>query len=378
MAEPTLLRSINMQAVLRTIRENGPISRADVARLTNLSRVTVSATVRILVQQGYVRELPPVVTPTGKRAVPLEAARDLKHAIAAVADGEELWVARVNLVGDPVRVVNRPAVRSGEELERALAELVPEAQGGVEADAVMGLGVALTGIVDAAKGSVLFSRHLGYSHDPLAHRLSERLGGMPVTLENDVNAMLLGEHLRHRRGDDRTTTIMLRLGQGVGGAIMMRGRLHHGNAHMAGEVSDLLTLGPLGGALTMEDALGGAELLARLRSADPSITGLSEVVSERGRSRQTQAIIEDAQIRLNNTVLNICMLLAPDTVVVAGPGWAQDLLFDSLRDALSARLPVPVSVRFVTDPVRAALWGAAAVAFSSHPLTSPVPSVWAN
>ncbi len=378
MAEPTLLRSINMQAVLRTIRERGPISRADVARLTNLSRVTVSATVRILVQQGYVRELAPFLTTGGKRAVPLEAARDLKYAIAAVADGEELWVGCLNLAGEPVRVVNRPQVRSGQELERLLPELAREAGAGVEGTTIMGLGLALTGIVDAGTGRVLYSRHLGYDHDALAARLSDRLGGLKVTLENDVNAMLLGEHLQHMRSADRTTTIMLRFGQGVGGAIMLHGRLHHGHAHMAGEVSDLLTLGPLGGTLTMEDALGGTALLARLQAVDPSLTSLSEVVSQRRRSPAVEAVLDDAQVRLDNAVVNICLLVAPDTVVLAGPGWAQDLFYEPLRAALAQRLPVPLSVRFVIDPVRAALWGAAAVALSAHPLTSPVPSVWAT
>jgi predicted NBD/HSP70 family sugar kinase len=376
-AEPALLRAINMQAVLRTIRERGPISRADVARVTSLSRVTVSATVRILLQQGYVRELPPVLTTAGKRAVPLEAARDLKYAIAAVADGEELWVGCLNLMGEPVRVLNRPRVRDGQELERLLPDLVREAGSAVEGTTIMGLGLALTGIVDASKGTVLYSRHLGYDHDALACRLSERLGGMRVTLENDVNAMLLGEHIHHLRSENRTT-IMLRLGQGVGGAIMIHGRLHHGHAHMAGEVSDLLTLGPRGGTLTMEDALGDATLLRRLRDADPSVQSLSDVVSEWGRNEAIRAIVEDAQARLHNAVLTICLLVAPDTVVLAGPGWAQDLFYEPLKAVLAKRLPVPLTVRFVADPVRAALWGAAAVVLSAHPLTNPVPSVWAT
>jgi glucokinase len=275
-----------------------------------------------------------------------------------------------------VRVLNRPQVRTGAELERVLPDLALEVRRAVPADNVMGLGLALTGIVDAGRGTVLYSRHLGYDHDALAPRLSERLGGLSVTLENDVNAMLLGEQLHHKPGDRRATIVMLRLGQGVGGAIMLHGRLHHGNAHMAGEVSDLLTLGPSGLALTLEDALGGPHLLGRLRAADPTIGSLPEVVTERSRRPSVQSVLEDAQVRLTNSIMSICLLLAPDAVLLAGPGWAQDLFYEPIKAVLAEHLPVPVTVRFVSDPVRAALWGAAAVALAAHPLTSPVPSIW--
>lgn len=378
MAEATLLRSINTLAVLKAIRERGPLSRADAARLTGLSRVTVSATARILLQQGYIRELAPVLTDAGKRAVPLEVASDVRYAIAALADGANLWVGCFNLAGEPIRLLQRANVRTGSEVERELPTLVLEAGSTVDRSAVVGLGLAMTGMVDAGRGTVLFSRRLGYDHTPLAARLSERLGGLPVHLENDVNAILLGEYLEHQRPDQRTTAVLLRLGPGVGGAIMLRGRIHHGNAHMAGEVANLLTLGPNGDALGLEDALGDAGLLARLQAVAPEIATIGKACELAPGDDDVAAILEDARVRLHSTVVNLCLFMAPDTVVLAGPNWVKEFFFEPLRAALQTELPVPVRLHFVSDPLRAALWGAAATALASHPLTNPAGHVWTN
>ena len=95
------------------------------------------------------------------------------------------------------------------------------------------VGVAAAGFVDAAGARVRFAPHLSWRDEPLRDRLSDRLG-LPVLVANDANAALWGEaRFGAARGADHV--LMVTLGTGIGGALLVAGRLHTGRNGMAGE-----------------------------------------------------------------------------------------------------------------------------------------------
>ena len=368
MAQPQLLRALNMQAVLASIKERGPLSRADIARLTGLSRVTVSATVQALIGQGFVREREAIHTPLGKRAVPVELVPDVHYVLAGWANGDSLWVGSMDVAGTPVRRVQRRGVSSDADLTRELPDAVSEALSGVPLDRVLGLGLAIAGIVDPVRGVVVSSRPLGYQRARLAPRLTDLLGGLSVTLENGVNATLLGDYLERGGADRKASVVMLTFRHGVGGAIMLHGKLYRGQANMAGEVSELVTMGRTGTPLRLEDAVGEPGLVRRLKEVRPDIGGVEEALMAAEADRALRAVLEDAGERLAMAVVNLCLLLAPDTVVMTGPPWIQRVYYEPVRSAVSQGVPIAVGVRVLEDPLSAVLRGAAAVQMAAHPL----------
>ncbi|GGF31588.1 glucokinase [Marmoricola endophyticus] len=99
--------------------------------------------------------------------------------------------------------------------------------------AVEAVGIAAAGFVDAAGSRVMFAPHLSWRDEPLRDRLGARLG-LPVTVANDANAALWAEHV-HGRARGARDVVMVTLGTGIGGALMIDGRLHVGRNGMAGE-----------------------------------------------------------------------------------------------------------------------------------------------
>ncbi|PFG42571.1 putative NBD/HSP70 family sugar kinase [Isoptericola jiangsuensis] len=113
-------------------------------------------------------------------------------------------------------------------------------QAGVPVSAVTGVGVGVPGLVDADDGTVRHAVNLGLNGDPLelAALLSDRLGGVGVEVENDLNAAAVGAaHLvEAESGSGATDLAFLALGTGLAAGLVLGGRLRRGASGAAGEI----------------------------------------------------------------------------------------------------------------------------------------------
>ncbi len=98
---------------------------------------------------------------------------------------------------------------------------------------VAAVGIGAAGFVDSARSSVMFSPHLAWRNEPLRARVGERIG-LPVVVDNDANASALGES-RFGAGVGQRFIVCVTLGTGIGGALVIDGRVHRGANGMAGE-----------------------------------------------------------------------------------------------------------------------------------------------
>ncbi len=115
-------------------------------------------------------------------------------------------------------------------VEDALTEAVHEVAAGAE---ILGVGVAAAGFVDAEGERVMFAPHLPWQGAPVRDRLEERWG-VPVVLENDATAAAHAE-ATYGAARDADLALVVTLGTGIGGGIVLGGRLHRGHNGMAGE-----------------------------------------------------------------------------------------------------------------------------------------------
>ncbi len=107
----------------------------------------------------------------------------------------------------------------------ALAEKLLTATG-ISKTEVVGLGIGSPGMIDSKKGEVVFSGNLNWTHFPIAEETAKRIG-LPVKLANDANVAALGE-TKFGCGKDYDNTILITLGTGVGGGIVIDGKLFEG------------------------------------------------------------------------------------------------------------------------------------------------------
>jgi glucokinase len=242
-------------------------------------------------------------------------------------------------------------------------------------------GLALPGHFDAARGTGVLLPNLrgDWTGRPIAGPVAERLG-LPVTLVNDVRALTLAE-LRMGAGRGATDLVCIALGTGVGGGVVIGGRVHLGLGH-AGEIGHT-TVDPDGpqcgcGNRGCLDRMASAEAIA----ADAGCATVEEAAAA-ARAGEAKALAAFARAgeRVGRVLAGAIVLLWPERVVVGGGvADAGDALLDPVRAEIRRRACVaPVDriaiVRAELGPhagaVGAALWGAEASASGPEPPRGP-------
>ncbi len=227
-------------------------------------------------------------------------------------------------------------------------------------------GLALPGHFDAGAG-VLLPNLLGdWVGRPIAGPVGEALG-VPVTLVNDVRALTLAE-LRLGAGRGACDLVCIALGTGVGGGVVIGGRLHLGLGH-AGEIGHTTVEpdGPLCGCGNRGclDRVAGADAIAAL-AGQPTVAAAAEAA--RGGDAVATAAFAQAGTYVGRALAGAVVLLWPERVVVGGGvADAGELLLAPVRDELRRRacvapiddIPVVAAeLGPVAGAVGAALWAA--------------------
>jgi predicted NBD/HSP70 family sugar kinase len=365
--------------VLEVVRERGTVSRAEIALDTGLARSTVSTLVGELQAAGLVveREDARVDGPASSGRPPLMLSLDpgAGAVIGIQFDHDYVRVAiadlSLTLLAEGVKAsdVDHDA-QSGLE---AAAELAGDllAQAGVERDRLIGAGVALSGPVDRSSGLVSSTTILsGWVGVDVSSWLSEHLG-VPVHVDNDANLGALAESvLGAGRGASEMAYVML--SSGIGGALILGGRLYRGAHGSAGEIGHISVdeTGPMcrcGSRGCLETLVGAAALIDLLRrSHGEEITIEQMIALARDGDPGCQRVIADAGRIVGRVTGAICNQFNPERIVVGGElALAGDLLLDPLRESIS-RYAIPAATEELTVAAgqlgdRAELMGALAL-----------------
>lgn len=230
---------------------------------------------------------------------------------------------------------------------------------GLSKGSLLGVGLGVPGPVDYEKGTVHFFPNIpGWKDVPLAKLLSRKTG-LPVIIDNDVNLMCLAEG-RFGAAVSSRNALCITLGTGVGGGILIDGRLYRGSSYLAGEIGHMpLNLdGPrcnCGGRACLERYVGNRYIALYARKAFGRQVSLEEL-SVLGRNGDKKAIRvwrgigEYLGVALSSAV----NLLNPDTIVIGGGvAEAGEVLFKQVRMVIAERA-MPDSAKAV-NVVRAEL-----------------------
>lgn len=238
-ADQRTVRHANLGVVLRHVAQKGPCSRARIAADTGLTRSTVSSLVADLIELDLLHEMgdPDLPRGVGRPAVPLQLG-SVVVGVGLEVNVDYLAVVVEGLAGD-VQVERRVyGDNRGSRPEEVLDRLAGEAREALHTVEerglrVAGVCVAVPGLVERDSGSVVVAPNLGWSAVPVAAELRERLG-LPVHAENESNLAALAEHWSGAaRGFDDFICIFGEIG--VGGGIVLDGRLHCGAHGFGGE-----------------------------------------------------------------------------------------------------------------------------------------------
>ncbi len=390
--EPALLYRLNQSAILDLIRNQGPISRVEVAKQLRLSAATVTRIVQKLLDENLVVEVAQGSSITGRKPILLQLNYKASFIIGVDQGGTKIAGAVADLEGELLarqRALSSEAGNSKasnldrlltviEELLSASRAAIGETQGRIR-----GIGIGVAGVV-RGDGTVVWAPALGWRDLPLEQIVRERFG-IPTFVENDVNLAALGE-LWFGAGKGLRNLICVSIGTGIGAALIVDGRLYRGRTNSAGEIGYVITdrsqlgrtfdgFGPLESLAAASAVAERARALladgrpSQMRSlvhGDLSLLTAEEVCQAARQSDQVaQQIVSDTADALAIGLSNAINLFDPDIVILNGGLLrSSDLFIDRIHGLL--RGTVPDLPPIVVSPLGedAALKGA--IAYAIH------------
>jgi predicted NBD/HSP70 family sugar kinase len=348
-----LTRRSNEQLVLRTIYEQGPLSRADVARVTGLTRTTVSDVVEDLLRDGLVAQTGTGRSTGGKAPILLEVPPDARQVVGVDVDRDRISGAVVNLRGEVrARVSRELAGRDGEaamrELESIVGELVDTAR-----EPLVGIGIGTPGLVDARTGTVLWAVGLEWRDMPIGARLGA-LTGRPVVVVNDSQAAAMAEWAFGSH-EGSSAMIVVKVGEGIGAGVVIGGRLYPGDDSGAGEIGHTRVSGADGACRC--GGTGCLETVASLRAvverghdlarshpesmlARGAVTRASVLAAFHADDELARRIVLEAAVPLGRVLGAVIGTLGVRDVVLVGPmtefgaAWLAEVVAETRRSAL--------------------------------------------
>ena len=227
-------RRANERLVLRTVYEGGPLSRADVARATGLTRTTVSDLVEGLLDEDLVAEAGTGPSTGGKAPILLRVPADARQLIGVDVDRERISGVIVNLGGEVcAREWRDLRGRDGDEALRELEALVLALVEAADRPLV-GVGIGAPGLIDTATGTVRWAVGLDWRDVPVGERLAN-MTGLPTVVVNDSQAAAMAEWAFGQH-DTGSAMVVVKVGEGIGAGIVIGGRIYTGDDSGAGEI----------------------------------------------------------------------------------------------------------------------------------------------
>jgi glucokinase-like ROK family protein len=383
------VRKVNRSLVLNTLRLNAPTSRAQVANITGLTRGTVSNIVNVLIEDGLVFEdklqdskigRPSILLglkPDGGAVIGVEVGVDFISVLLTNFVAETLWEIRVPTTPSqsPTDIINQ----SQKYIDQALIiakeqKLRP-----------LGIGVGLPGLVNVRQGNLIMAPNLHWKNVPFRLILNQRFN-LPIYVDNEANLAALGEYyFGVARGVDNF--IYLSSDIGLGGGIMIDGKLFRGGHGYGGEIGHIQR-NPLGEPCgcgrvgCWETQVGPRAVLRRVKKElqlhhDPSLLdacsgNLDNLTFDKvvqfalnGNLTCRQAI-EDVAVNLGGGIADLVNIFNPSLVVIGGAFiQAKEILHSIIEKTIFANALQPavdnLKVEFSERSSEACVMGAVAV-----------------
>jgi predicted NBD/HSP70 family sugar kinase len=366
-AIPPLLKDLNQRAVLETIRDGAPISRAEISRRARISKPTVSLALQSLVDAGLVREAAEgprgprygatYFEPVDEAALVLGVDVGARFLRGALCDLEGHVLSRFDV---PLRAHDAAsAVEAIADLRDALVSMTRLPPELIDA-AVIGV----PGVVNAETRRVQLTSVAGLDRPDFAAELESRLG-LPVLFENDINLAALGEQWQ---GVARGVSdfAFMSIGTGLGVGIVLRDELLRGHNGAAGELdyahAGLSTnVDPCAAAVSAFAARLAAETAAE-HELTPPFEVRAIFAAARGGDALARIVVDEVARRIALHVVPIASVADVELVVLGGGlGANGDLLVEPVQSLLAQWVPYPPRVEVSSLGEAAVLTGALSI-----------------
>jgi predicted NBD/HSP70 family sugar kinase len=353
-ARGNTIRDINRQIVLNYVREREPISRAEIARETELQRSTVSAIVEDLTSEGLIEEIGAGESTGGRRPTLLRLRTADAIAVGVSITPTRTMIATSDLAG---RVIDQTEFLTEPDPEKTLSRVISVLKQFSETNkgSIEAVGVSLPGLVDPSTGNALYIPYFKWRDVPVAELISKAVG-LPSVIDNDANSIALAElwfgrpEVNHARD-----FIMVLVAEGVGTGIIFDGQVYRGERGAAGEFGHMI----VGTKAPVPCSCGNHDCWEAFSSERSAIARYLNLIGQTGVDEMTfndlvdralggevaanTALVETARF-LGIGISNLIVGFSPEAVVVGGQiarAWSliEPALTETIRHSIRRGLP---------------------------------------
>ncbi|MFI2566542.1 ROK family protein [Paenarthrobacter sp. NPDC018779] len=307
-----LIREINEALVLDVVRTQAPVSRATIAAYTGLSPASITGITNKLLQQQLLVETEIERGTGGRPARLLELGSEGVFAAGVRLSATEALAVVVDLRGGVVATHTEPfdsttPDRAAETIATAVA-----AAAGSKTGKLIGVGVAVSGVVDQASGVVRHSGAMEWADVPFQGILEQASGG-PAAIDSYVNAYARG--LLFDGSFTGRDLLVISVGTSLGAAVVVEGRIQRGFNGAAGGFAHTRSMTDGGPARPCH--CGADDCLETYGS----LWGLQQELQRSGSNRELDhdadsPLVADAAVHLGIGVANVAKVLGPERVMV--------------------------------------------------------------
>ncbi len=368
----SVTRQLSRRSVFEALLHRSPISRADLAKVTGLSKQTTSEVIDAFDQQGLVRPVGRTSGNVGRTAVLYELSPEGGH-VLGIDLGARVTVALADIAGRVLAEADEPTDGRGgawalDQIARLAGRLARDNH--THPSRIRSIVLATPGVVNPKSGAIEMAPNItGLGNLNVVSLLGEKLGS-PVAIENDINLALLGE-IWHGCAQNVANVAFLALGTGVGLGLYVNGQLVRGENGAAGEIGYL----PIGGDPLQAEArlqgcleyqVGANGIVRRYRQAGGSDVDSARQVFERAQAGDSLAmgVIEETARLTGLAAATVVATVDPQLIVLGGSVGARTDFADKVARVLLRLAPRPVEIRSSTLGKRAGVVGALSVALN--------------
>lgn len=336
-------------------------SRADLARLTALSPSTVAMRVDELIEHGFLEESGRGESKGGRRPRML-VVREGGSVVAAADLGERhVTIVLMNRRGDVVADARLPlSLLSGPQVViDTVWDAARELAGRMDPEPrIEGIAMSLPGPVDSRDGRLLAPMRMPGWNGVLVGDLLRTVTGLPSHVDNDANAMAMGEFVE--RGQSVNELVFVKAGSGIGCGIIADGQLYRGFRGVAGDISHVaLTDAPpiicsCGRVGCLDVVASGSAIVESLREAGVDVSHLEDVLALASDAHpRATALLREAGQRTGEVLATIINFFNPQVLALGGQLATADAFVAGVRQAIYT-LCLPMSTDLLEISVSAA------------------------
>jgi predicted NBD/HSP70 family sugar kinase len=322
-----VIRKWNLSSIFKTIRKQGPISRIELTEITGCSAGTVSNHVRTLIKKGFVIETKKGISSGGRKPIQLMINPHKAYIFSIEIEVNQIKIVMFDL---EIKVVMKsiiPIIYKDDyrkTLEQVFLEMDKmREEKNLKLDNLLGIGVAVPGLIDKEKGILEFAPNLGWKNVYILEIFKDKFN-LPVILDNEAKAAAIGE--REFIYPKMDNLVFISINEGIGCGIILHGELYRGASGNAGEFGHIIidTNGPechCGNKGCWETLASESYIVNRYLKLSNSNKELTKKeIYQLGKSgdKEVMEIFNETGRNIGIGLVNIVNGLSPELLVIGG------------------------------------------------------------